>query len=440
MAWTLITSIGTSGYTEVEYNFKEGLCRTPYPAVALCKITEKPPERVLVFITEKANAANGDKYRVALKEAAGVEPEILVIPEGKNETELVKILGQVIDAMEAAPDGMDMALDVTFSFRSLQFIFFAAAFYLTSQKRLRLKGIYYGAYELDKPRAALIDLSRLIRIIDWYYAVRGFRETGSLAGLSRTLGRIAADFAKAGGDLGAVSAIRKSVDALVFPLENAMVLEAGILAKSRSANLDRLSQPNIMETLPELRPIIKDLADIFSWLGVPESGPKTKTSIPLEEGELDRELRFMEFYLDHSRVQECSLLMREWLINLVLWVKQEEQWLDHEIRHQESELPLGYWCRLLTSKNGPGAVQLSQFQIELAKIFTRVGEIRNHFAHLAFGEKNFSDPIQKLREIFDQLKTIKVQAKGMRPEQLDQPRPLQGQRNDPPDNLAQPED
>ncbi|MCM8793849.1 MAG: TM1812 family CRISPR-associated protein [Candidatus Omnitrophica bacterium] len=422
MIYTLITTIGTSDYKEIEYEFDGRKIFTPYPSVALCKLLPSKPKSILAFLTEEAREKNWARYRESLKEASGIEPELVIIPAGRNEGELIEIFRKIVDSFQGKGRELDIILDITFAFRSLQFIFFVTTFYLSSHPNYKLKGIYYGALEQKVENCApIINLQRLIRMVEWYYSVRTFQDTGSLVMLSRLFQKISADFAKSDKNIEMVSAIRDSFNKLVFPLDNALPLECGLQARMISKKLSEIRTNGIVEELPEWKMIGGEVDSLFSWLNFPpEIEITAKSQIVLDENEIKRELKLIEFYLKHKRVQEALLLMREWLINLLLWVQGVKNWLDKDERYPNGDKLLGYWRELFKTNQKD---KLNTFQTNIAELFNQVADLRNDLAHCGFDVQNVqATSDNKLETIFKKLEMLIEDAKKVSPEDVKYPR------------------
>jgi CRISPR-associated (Cas) DxTHG family len=82
---------------------------------------------------------------------------------------------------------MERTTIITFLGASLVFLFAA---YLKSAKRVKIKGVYYGALELSDRGtipAPVIDLSEFVEMFDWLTASERFIEMGDGGALARLL-------------------------------------------------------------------------------------------------------------------------------------------------------------------------------------------------------------------------------------------------------------
>ena len=383
MGYLLLTTIGVGNYEEVEYELEGRVIRTKFPSVALCQLLPEPPSKILVFLSKEAREKYGEEYFNALSEASGVEPKLIEIPIGGTEMEILEIFRNIVDRLEEEKDELSVVLDITYAYRSLGFIFFTTICYLMSLERYHLEGIYYGAYEAGKgDRKPIIKLDRLVDLIEWYYALRTFWEVGSVESLAQLIRKALSKAYRAGKRLEPLSKLKDRIEKLDYPLENALPLEVGIEATLGSLALEGKDFEEVFKELPELKMIFPHLQKhIFNELSLPELPQVEKTAIPLDERELERELRLIKFYLKHKHFQEAFLLMREWIVNLLLWAIGRENWLEEESR-RIAESTLNAWVEIAKDRKEI----LTSLQLKFVEAWNRIRELRNPLAHCGFKE------------------------------------------------------
>ena len=75
--------------------------------------------------------------------------------------------------------------------RHFPLLLYAVSLYLQSLRGVRIRGAFYGMLEaLGEPKP-IIDLQPLLELPEWFYAVRVFRETGTVRPISERLNNIA---------------------------------------------------------------------------------------------------------------------------------------------------------------------------------------------------------------------------------------------------------
>lgn len=113
----------------------------------------------------------------------GVPTQLLLIPEGVDTAEQISLLGLLADNV---PPESDVSLDITHGLRSLPLLVMISALYLRAVRKVRVKGIHYGAFELRHPdgRVPVIDLGGLLSIADGTAAFAAFEHSGDYARLA----------------------------------------------------------------------------------------------------------------------------------------------------------------------------------------------------------------------------------------------------------------
>ncbi len=186
-----ISFLGTGLYQPVTYMgddrnvvfVQESLIRTKMGEIC-------PDDRITVFVTESAMKKNylDCDCRKGLKncilegtDVKNNQLEKIDIPDGKNEKELMEVFSKIYDTIEP---GEELILDVTHSFRSLPMLLLSVVVFAETVKKIKLNGIYYGAYEAKEKKdgvdiAPVFDLTTFIDIIRWSQAAADFDRFGN---------------------------------------------------------------------------------------------------------------------------------------------------------------------------------------------------------------------------------------------------------------------
>ena len=149
-------------------------------------------DQMLVFVTKEAKTKSFPVLE-ALDDERIVPVEI---PIGENAGEM----WQIFEALTSRiVDNDVVSFDITHGLRSIPFLVFLAAAFLKSAKQVKIRGIYYGAFELQQdsqgnPRPApIIDLSEFVTLLDWLNASEQFRRFGNASELAAQLRRSGSD-------------------------------------------------------------------------------------------------------------------------------------------------------------------------------------------------------------------------------------------------------
>ncbi len=212
----LLTFLGPTEYSETVYIFEDNEKkekRNFYFQEALIDYLKKNkglPE-VILFLTEASKEANwnrrDEKYisrkYPSLKEILDEHQiiyHVVDILSGTNEKEIwdnFKIIYQALDQLVA--EGEDIYLDVTYSFRSLPILFLSLMNYIMIFKKVKINGIYYGAYELkdnQKQHSPVLDLTAYMEMNQWSFAVKSFLSSGDTSQLTKLFNKVLAPLLK----------------------------------------------------------------------------------------------------------------------------------------------------------------------------------------------------------------------------------------------------
>lgn len=218
MAKVFISVLGTSKYLECIYTFENELnpCSTRYVQEAtvanFCRNWSEK-DRILIFTTKQAEKTNWidqaihnpDDVRkpwLGLKSRLyGLEIPSTIqnveIPEGKSVDEIWIIFEQIYESLH---HGDEVIFDITHAFRSIPMLVMIVLNYAAVLKKIKLKGIYYGAFEvlgnpreaeqipLEERKVSVFDLTPFVELQQWSIAIDRFIKSGD-ADLAAELAR-----------------------------------------------------------------------------------------------------------------------------------------------------------------------------------------------------------------------------------------------------------
>jgi len=370
----LLTFLGTSKYSRTTYVWQEREQITEYVAEALNRLFEV--DVVKVFLTKKAREIHWESFRDCI-----LNSEDIPIPSGESEEELWQIFEAVVNSVET---GDRILLDVTHSFRSIPFFVFLAGIYLQKSRNVTIQGVYYGAYERNRERTPIFDLTPTLKFVDWLTATEKFLDTGSATDLGQLLSTIQSDFYKQGrqkrepvkpeilGKFGTqIKGISDSIE-LVRPLK--LMEETAFLQK---LSYDRLKEDVGAFAQPFALLLDRIQADYgqFALSNSRDADPKQA---------LVKQMDLLRWYVKKSLYAQAILLGREWVVS-ALCVGLERDYLEPNERQQiERGLnELVAWTQEHSTKplsiNALGLVV--QDLANLASFWSKLRDIRNDLAH-----------------------------------------------------------
>ncbi len=187
MSNVFLSFLGTSDYKTCNYHYGNKIRKTVvFAQEAILNffcMHFKENDKILIFLTEKAKEKNWEKNSkgIGLKETIeNLElPAQLIpvsIPEGNSEEEIWKIFEIVYEHLEPEDE---VILDITHSFRSIPMLTMVLLNYTRFLKDIKIKGIYYGAYEARIGEdAPVFDLTSFERLQRWSIAAENFVNHG----------------------------------------------------------------------------------------------------------------------------------------------------------------------------------------------------------------------------------------------------------------------
>lgn len=152
----------------------------------LCKEWCKD-DTAVIFITdtaEKLNWSNASDETRRLKQElmdSKIGVKSVSIPECKNEDEIWEMFDILLDQID---ENDEIIFDMTHSFRSIPMLALVVLNYAKVLKNIKIKGIYYGAYEARKiedgiEKAPVFDMTPLNEMLEWSQAVNSFLSYGN---------------------------------------------------------------------------------------------------------------------------------------------------------------------------------------------------------------------------------------------------------------------
>lgn len=198
MSIKLFSFLGTNDYKEIIYcSEKIGLNKNNYKKfysqyiqLSLCNLLKEKNEDFTIYmcLTQMAIEKNYEpKDSIGLKRLLddnNIKHKEIDFLDGKNKDELYENFDKIYENIE---NGDEIYVDITHSFRSIPLIFMSVLNYAVVTKNVKLRKIYYGAYEsrskmdIDGDEflaAPIFDLTLFNNIQDWTRASEKFLTTG----------------------------------------------------------------------------------------------------------------------------------------------------------------------------------------------------------------------------------------------------------------------
>ncbi len=401
----LLTFLGTNPYSNTTYVWEEQETKTAYVAAALVKFFSV--ETVQVFLTTEARTKHWEAFQQAVPQAEDID-----IPSGQSEDELWQIFEAVVNSVEAKET---VILDVTHSFRSIPLFVFLAGIYLQKARDVKISGVYYGAYERDRERSPIFDLTPTLKFADWLTATDKFLDTGSAKELGQLLSTIQQDFYRQGrqtqesivpkalrqfGDR--IQAISASIE-LVRPLK----------LMEETASLERISYDTLKTEVGTFAQPFALLLDRIQADYSQFALAKAREANPREA--LAKQFDLLRWYVDKSLSAQAILLSREWVVS-ALCIELRRDYLQKSEREivEQSLNQLVEWAKDKDRNPKPIAADALEPVVtnleDLSNLWSQLRDMRNDLAHTEMRQNSLSasdmtefvqqDLLTRLQELF----------------------------------------
>lgn len=317
-----ITFLGTGRYKETTYIYSDDEAPvTEIFPVALCHFFK--PDELLVLVTKDAEKMWFENFNnqcsAKLKKCPFVRP--IKIPDGHSVEDLWKIFGELTKHLSEKDE---VIFDITHSFRTLPFLSFLAASFLRVAKDVRIKGIYYGAWEARKPpppadnpfysnptdKSPVFNLTPFLNLLEWTTATDQFVKTGNAESLSKLIHQTDTK-----GET-TLQELSKSINKIAVGLNTLRPLSV----MEESANLSSRIQEASEETkanLPQLVPLLEKIEKDYSQFSL--ASPKSNDA-QTNKKRLAKHLRMVEWYEKRERWIQALSLARESIVSLICFI------------------------------------------------------------------------------------------------------------------------
>jgi CRISPR-associated Csx2 family protein len=132
---------------------------------------------------------NGDpsltEIQSQFQELTGIQAKCTIIEHG-NTTAGIWSIFDIVNGLAQSQD--DIYIDLTHGYRFIPMVMTAAMRFMETIKNVRIKGLFYGAFEMQKNgMTPILDMLPLWEMEEWTHAYADFRDLGSSLRLSRKI-------------------------------------------------------------------------------------------------------------------------------------------------------------------------------------------------------------------------------------------------------------
>lgn len=163
---------GTYAYTPAIYSLNDRLSRkTEFVQVAELELLGVSAfDRILIVATRKSYETHFHKLKEVIEENNPGKLESIIISEDMTPKGQWEWFEAILAEVES---GDELTIDLTHGYRSIPIVFSAAINFLQKARHIRLKAVYYGAFEMARQEgfAPIFDMKDFYSINEWAEAV-----------------------------------------------------------------------------------------------------------------------------------------------------------------------------------------------------------------------------------------------------------------------------
>lgn len=372
----LLTFLGTGNYNTTNYTWQDQTKETPYVAEALAEFLK--PKKIQIFVTPEAKEKHSQAFLNRIDPS--YNSTFVDIPSGQSETEIWQIFEAVVNAVSS---NTEISFDITHAFRSLPLLVLLAGAFLQKAKNVNIRGVYYGAFEVNRDQPPIFDLTSAIKLLDWLTATDKFLTTGSAVELGNLLTTIQGDFYKQNqpqkGEArptqlkGFGDKILKFSQSLEYVRAMDTLDDAG---KIQQFSTERLSDEIGVFAKPfEL--LLNPIQEQYGQFAVANS---RESDVKLV---LEKQFLLLRWYVSKQLGTQAILLAREWIISAFCYLE-EVDYLSRDERGK-IEQQLGKMIGLNRTLEQPIITFVQDVEV-LSSTWSKLTEYRNDIAHCQMRE------------------------------------------------------
>jgi putative CRISPR-associated protein (TIGR02620 family) len=416
MAKCFISFLGVSAYTPCNYCLGDGrINAVAFVQTALLHLKAADftaADRILIGCTNRARETNLEPLRAEIAASGWRGPALadIALPDATSEQEMWAIFQRLMDQVR---DGDELIFDITHSFRSLPMLFTVLIQYLRVVKHIKLRGVYYGAFErlgtakevqgmaLAQRDVPVIDLTPFLSLYDWGAAIDHFLRFGHAGELQTLVDDGIKPVLKAtGGQDDSAKALRQIVSNLAGFATNVRFARGQALSELRfqSRIVEPLQQVS-SDFLPPLQPILDKLGERFrDW----------------PDADAANGLRAVAWCIEHGMVQQGLTLLQETLVGILVerytdalapvgadkndvksrLVKQRT-WMSQLLNVLGQQIPADGWRDELAEHRPIAEACAAHLPPPLPKLYAELTQLRNDINHAGFVNARAPDSLSR---------------------------------------------
>jgi CRISPR-associated DxTHG motif protein len=409
----IISFLGLSKYEETTYLSPIGSEKVTTPFFQEALVEFYQPETLYVLLTQTvetfiprgASESNWEALQKRLHGKVSLQP-IKNIPERNSPEDVWSIFQQVTNCLQ---DGDSVIFDITHSFRSVPVVALIAVSYLRVVRKVKIKGLLYGAFEAknkETNETPTFDLLPIVSLLEWTTATDQFIKTGNgeaLASLLHSSNSTTENLAAS------IKGIAQGLQ-LLRPMD--VMRESALLP-------DRIKEatPIVSQSVPPFESLLERVEKDYGKFGLASPEDYTTNS----KFSLIRQLKMIEWYAEKGQTVQALSLAREWLPSLLCYHFELDPQIDRPNRDEMELLLKGGKIKGSDGNTIRESIYLDQWSKIPKKIRKQLNNLwggqfnlanlRNDALHAGFRKnpKGAEEIVQQTQQIIEELNAIAIE-------------------------------
>lgn len=395
-------------------------------AAILCKDWGEEDE-IIVFLTKEAKNKNwvdnghkdkdgnplqseGLKHRLEhLNLKADIVPRD--VPDGRSEYEIWEMFDLVFNQIN---DGDEIIFDITHGFRSLPMLVIIILNYARALKDIKIKGIYYGAFEslgtlrdvkkmdiVDR-NAPIFNLTPFVHLFNWTVAIDDFLTYGDAKDINELTNEELTPILRAteGKDKSAQNL--KTLSTKLKKMTELIQTSRGlsVIRDFDFNNLRELISYNKESILKPINPLLDKISDKIKGFN---------------NNDIENGYAAVEWCIEHNLIPQGYTILQETMITEIVAKhfgeaeianRDKRELVSQAINIKHRRIPEDKWNKVAESNKDVLLKIMSELDDDFIRIFDSVSQYRNDIDHAGFRDSPHKPEglNRKLKEYYEKLK------------------------------------
>lgn len=432
MSNVMLAFLGTNDYLPCNYLLDEREVRNVrFVQEALASILCKDwgeEDKIIVFLTKEAKNKNwvdnghpkdrdgnplqseGLKHRL---EYLNLKINIVTrdVPDGRSEYEIWEMFDLVFNQIN---DGDEIIFDITHGFRSLPMLAIIILNYARALKDIKIKGIYYGAFEslgtirdvkkmhiVDR-NAPIFNLTPFVHLFNWTVAIDDFLTYGDAKDINELTNEGLTPILRATEGKNKSAQNLKNLSTKLKKMTELIQTSRGlsVIRDFDFNNLRELISYNKESILKPINPLLDKISDKIKGFN---------------NNDIENGYAAVEWCIEHNLIQQGYTILQETMITEIVAKhfgeaeianRDKRELVSQAINIKHKRIPEDKWNKAAENNKDVVKKIMSELDDDFIRIFDSVSQYRNDIDHAGFRDSPHKPEglNRKLKEYYEKLK------------------------------------